>query len=57
LLPAAAKLKETHPEARLRLVVSLRPAAMLGRINHMIDVHITTTLPPQKKEALPPHKA
>jgi glycosyltransferase involved in cell wall biosynthesis len=37
LLPAAAKLEETHPEARLRLVISLRPAAMLGRINHIID--------------------
>ncbi len=37
LLPAAAELKKTHPEARFRLVIPLRPAAMLQRINQMID--------------------
>jgi glycosyltransferase involved in cell wall biosynthesis len=37
LLPAAAELKKTQPEARLRLVIPLRPAAMFKRINQLID--------------------
>lgn len=37
LLPAAAELRKTQPEARLQLVIPLRPAAMLQRINELID--------------------
>lgn len=37
LLPAAAEFKKTQPEARLRLVIPLRPAAMLQRINELIN--------------------
>jgi len=37
LLPAAAALKRTHPNARLRLVIPLRPAAMLQRIMDLIE--------------------
>ncbi|TXF85448.1 glycosyltransferase family 4 protein [Neolewinella aurantiaca] len=37
LLPAAAELKKTHPQARLRLIIPRRPAAMLARINGMLD--------------------
>jgi len=37
LLPAAAALKKTHPDARLQLIIPLRPATMLARINRLVD--------------------
>ena len=37
LLPAAAELKKTHPNARLRLIIPRRPRALYRQIVRMID--------------------